>query len=274
MVNLNRKFFFFIAILAALASNLASAKPRKSLRTKIVQPFQSWPISSSYFLQISLGEENCESIITKECLFRDKFLEAPYFHDTTLTIFLDKISATQLSNSTESRLSTIKDGSYKLRTIKDNLISFDVKNGDISNLTLLDGALKNEHQEYSKCIKTKILYNFYNIYNRQNELEISSGSYKDEYNFDGIKEYIIFSTKNNPFDLMALSKDPNGKNHAINSTKLCKIPNDFLLNVRHVTKEECQFKDNLDNEECSRYATCIDSLTVNECEVLEFVNGE
>ncbi len=273
MVNLNRKFFFFIAILAALASSAVNAKTKKShKKIKITQQAPlTWTISSSYFLQISLNEENCLNTITEECLFRDKFLTTPYFHDTTVTIFLDKAFATQLSDPTGSRLITLKDGFHKLRTTNNNLISFNVKNGDIFDLKLLVGDLKNEREEHSKCVTTKILYNFYNIYDRLNELEISSGIYKDEYDFDGIKDYIVFAKKTNPFDLMAVSRSPDGKNSAFNSTRLCKAVNHSISNVRNVTKEECSLAENFNNEECYHYASCVDHLVVNECEVVVFL---
>jgi len=282
MVNLNRKFFFFIAIVVTLASSAVSAKvsaevsakSKKSLAKTEHQTSLTWPISNFYFLQISLDENNCLSTITEECLFRDKFLTTPYFHDTTVTIFLNKVFAKQSSNSTESRLITLKDGFHKLRTTNDNLISFNIKNGDITDLKLLDGDLKNEHLQYSKCVKTKILYDFYNIYNRQDELEISSGIYKDDYNFEGIKDYIVFAEKNNPFDLMAISRNPDNSNSAINSIKLCKIPNDFASNARHITKEECFLAANFAIEECYRYASCVNHLAVDGCEVSVFAEEE
>src|SRR3989338_1180746 len=120
------KFFIFIIFFANSAfANLQQA------------------IDESYFIEIFLTKKDCEKAIGK-CYFRDKTTdETPYFHETKIIIFQSKILAIQQYNDKEKILK-IKDLHYNFITKHQNSISFTVKNGEVTDLTLKKGDLEKE----------------------------------------------------------------------------------------------------------------------------------
>lgn len=271
---MNRKILFYITVATILQPLALQAKIKKSVKNitpqNIVAQNPAQAINPSYFLQVSLTENDCIKTLKESCIFRDKMFSAPYFHETTLTIFFNKIFATQFFNDKTSILQ-VKDGSYNLTTKQGNIISFDTKNGEIFDLKLTDGNLDKEQQNISKCSKAENLYNFYNIYKKDDEITTKSWIYKDEYNFRGLNEYILFASKNEPSEILAVSRGEDEKISAINNIHLCKMSNSNILNIRHLNNDECIT--NPDSEECSKYENCEDIIAVENCEVTLFKEG-
>lgn len=214
-------------------------------------------------MQIKLSDEECQKTLGKSCIFRDKLFQDPYLHETTLNIFSNKVFASQLSNDKTITLQ-VKDGSYLLATNNDNMISFNTKDGEITDLELQDGNLIKENNNLSKCEKAQILYNFYNLYKKPNAIVTKSGLYKDEYNFSGIKEYLIFAEKDRPSDLMAVVKEPDEEISKIENLQLCRIVNSDILRVKYSSDEEC---DNKESAECFKYQDCRNEVIVSNCEI-------
>lgn len=274
MKNMNRKLLFCItaaAILQPLALQAKIKKPTKNISPqKIIAENPAQPIESSYFLQITLAENDCEKALGESCIFRDKMFSAPYLHETTLTIISNKIFATQFFNDKTSILQ-VKDGSYILNSNSGSLISFNTKNGEVSDLKLLKGDLNQEKQNISKCSKAENFYNFYSIYKKDDAITTKSGIYKDEYDFKGLNEYILFADKNEPSEIMAVSRGEDTQIIAMENIQLCKMNNSDILNIRHLNAEECL--NNPDAEECSKYEACEDIITVENCDVTLFKEG-
>ncbi len=267
---MNRKLLLYIATFAILQPLVASAKEKAATRKNIAKETASQRIDSSYFLQTSLAENNCEKTLGQSCFFRDKMLSDPYLHETKLAIFLDKIFATQLYKDRALTVQ-VKDGAHSLISNNGNLISFNTKNGEISNLKLVKGSLTKE-ENISKCQKAENLYNFYNLYKKDDEIIIKSGIYKDEYDFKGLNEYILFSEKKYPTEIMALSKNDEPNISAIENLQLCKMKNSSILNARHLSAEECS-GDEKTAEECFKYQECENIIAVENCEVTLFKEG-
>ena len=100
---------------------------------------------------------------------------------------------------------------------------------------------------------------------------IKSGTYKDEYNFDGIKEYVVFAEKNNPSELMAVSKTQHSE-YALNNIRLCKAPYIRESRVRHFSREECLDGNHNSEEECMKYQAFDDHLNIEDCKVTLFTD--
>jgi len=267
---MNRKLLVYIAAVAILQSMASQAKPKIPLTTNVATQNLSLPIKSSYFLQITIAENDCEKLLGKSCIFRDKMLSEPYLHEAKLTIFLDKIYATQ-SFSDKIMLMPVKNGSFSIATDNNNLISFNTTNGAVSNLKLVKGDLTKEPNTISKCKKAENIYNFHNTYNTD-ALLIKSGIYKDEYDFRGLNEYVLFSEKQNQSEIMALTIGDDQKITAISNLQLCKMPDVDTLRARHLSTDEC-FGDDKALEECFKYQECKNSITIEDCEVTLFQDG-
>ena len=278
---MNRKLLLYIAAVAIIQPLTLQAKQKvispKNITTKsshakknIAAPIPSQPIDSTYFLQLNIAENDCEKILGQSCFFRDKMLSDPYLHETTLTIFLNKIFATQSFND-KTITAQVKDGTYSLASNNDNLISFNTKDGEVSNLKLIKGDLTKEQNNISKCRKAENLYNFYNLY-KSSEILTKSGTYKDEYDFKGLNEYILFAEKTDQAEIMALTKSDESRITAVENLQLCKMPNANILNVRHLSAEECSGDDKT-TEECCKYQECENVIAVEDCEVTLFKDG-
>lgn len=265
MKKINLKIFTFITILFCANYNHAIAKSKK---TKVKAQTQiTIPIDSSYFLEISTNKKNCDLALYTPCLFRDKAIDNdPYFHETKIIIFLSKILAFQRYDNRVEILK-IKDLQYKFTTDNGNIISFDVRNGEVKNLTLLNGDLDKEKQEFSNCAKTEMLYDFYKTYNREDELNQAFGSYEDEYNFYSMSQYLIFASKKDEKNIMMMSRAANENFSVIKNLKICKFLGFKKANVKHISHEDCI---NNSNEECLRYESCKDYAEVEECSVVFF----
>ena len=222
-------------------------------------------------MQITVAQNDCEKILGENCFFRDKLFSEPYLHETKLTIFLNKIFATK-SFKDKVITAQVKDGNYSLLSDNNNLISFNTKNGLISNLKLAKGDLTKESTNISKCNKSEILYNFYQTRNKDAAILTKSGFYRDEYHFNGINEYILFSEEANQSEIMVITKDAEQKITAIQNIQLCKMKNSDTLNVRHLSIDEC-LSNNQVTEECFKYSECEDMIAVDNCEVTLFKDG-
>ncbi len=266
-MNYRKKILFIAAILYPFA---LYAKPKITLpahsAAKSVAPAPK-NIDSTYFLQISLDDEGCKKAFDQSCYFRDSLFEELYFHGATLDVAFNKIFATQDFNNKTTSLK-VRDGSYLLHTNNENLVSFAVKNGVVDNLQLLEGNLAKESQITSKCSKAKHLYNFYTIYNKMEEISKESGNFKDNHDFQGLSEYIIFAENNNPSELMAVQKTADGTISAISNIELCKMPRAQILTLRHNSAEECTL--NPENQECAKYQNCENKVAVESCELMLF----
>lgn len=281
MINMNRKLLLYIAAVVILQPPISQAKQKvmlsKNIASKtfhakknIVVPSLAQPIESSYFLQITVAENDCEKILGQSCIFRDKMFGEPYFHEAKLNIFSNKIFATQFFNDKTITVQ-VKDGAYSLAFDKNNSISFNTKNGEVFNLKLTNGNLAKEQSNISKCQKAENLYNFYRLY-KSDEITVKSGIYKDEYDFKGLNEYILFAETKDQTGIMALTKSDKPKITAIENIQLCKMPNSNILNVRHLSVEECASED-ASSEECFKYQACEDVITIENCEVTLFKDG-
>ena len=253
------KFVNLFLIIIFASSSQAFAK------TKFVAPIG--PIDSSYYLEIITNQNDCQKATGKSCFFRDHAIdEKPYFHKTKIIIFQSKIIAIQESNH-KDKFIKIKDLQHNFTTTSGNLISFDAKNGEIFNLNLLKGNLKKEKIEESNCVKTKIFYDFYKTYNRENEVISTLGSFEDEYNFSSMSQYFIFAAKNDPANVMALQSDADEDFAPIDNLKLCKFPDTMKANVKHISLKDCA--DQMGGE-CFKYRQCEDYVEVKDCRVVVF----
>ncbi len=290
MVSFNRKFLFLAPFLTIISINanlnaqvaaspdkatsdkvLVQKKPHRSSLTKKIKSSQKITnyIDPNYFLEVDLNQSNCEKTIEGQCLFRDHFLEDPYFHTTKLIIFQNKILALQniSKNDDNQKLMQVKSSLYKLSTINGNFISFYAKKGQISDLILQKGDLAREKYQNNKCYKSKILYDYYELYDKKSQLFEETAIFRDEFNFDGLKEYIVFVEKNNLNEIMVLAKNVD-QTQLLENAHLCKIANQNELLFRYTTKEECQKIPQ--GKECKKYQNCEDHLIVENCQTKLF----
>ena len=274
---MNRKLLFCILLLSIIQTATSQAKQKVSfLQNKSFSAKQTirsqnplQPIGADYFLQFDIDKNDCEKILGQDCLFRDTLFDDPYLHKARLTIFLDKAFITQ-DYRDKSITIKIKDDKYSLISSNKNAISFSVTNGAVSNLKLIKGNIDKEQNKVSKCQKARTLYSFHSLYNSENILT-KSGIYKDEYDFSGLNEYILFAEKSNQSKIMAISKNSESIITAIENLQLCKMPNSDILNIRHLSVEECN--NNAANEECYRYQKCENTIIIEDCEVSLFKDG-
>ena len=267
MKDMNRKLLLYIITAAILQPPASQAKQKISGKSNLAPH----SIESSYFLQTTIAENDCEKFLGQSCFFRDRMLSEPYLHKTKLTIFSNKIFATQFFND-KTIIAQVKDGAHSLISSNGNLISFNTKNGNVSNLALVKGNLTKEENNVSKCKKAETLYSFYNAYNKDDEIVTKSGIYKDEYDFKGLNEYTLFAEKKDLSEVMAITKNDDEKIVATENLQLCKMVNSDILNVRHLNEDECS-GDKKPSEECFKYQECEDVVAVENCEVTLFKDG-
>lgn len=206
-------------------------------------------IPPNYLLEASLLQ-NCDKMTNSECFRKDSFFSNPYFHKTTIFIFNNKIVAEQFFDNQNSDINKIfikiVDGSYALNTNNGNKISFNVKNGIVENLILVSGKIAKEKLITSKCILAEKTYGFYNAYNNSDYFK-KTISFKDDNNFTGLHEAIIFSEQTEQSEivqseLMAIFKKGNKVPFSIEKINICKKANDQIYRVRKFSKKECNKK--------------------------------
>ncbi len=260
-----RKFLFLTLIFGFIFNAESFAKSHKRIGKK----HQS-KISSEYFLQVNLTQTQCEEIVGGECFRRDSARDKPYYHQTKLTIFNNKVFAEQFlqnsEKSTDRLFFSISNGAYKFITTKGNKISFSAKNGKVINLKLLSGKLGKEKKSDNKCRVAEATYGFYQAYDKWQIVERHK-FFKDEFNFSGLKEFIIFAEKSNKTKAMALLKDSAQSVVAVNKIRLCKIQGEENYLEKHISNSECELAREEDIEECVRYGACEDYLVVKDCEI-------
>lgn len=275
---INRNLILKIVFLSFLAASSANSLQlnNSEIITSNQQEYLSQPISESYLLEIPLTIDNCEKVIGQICFYKDEVTGQGvktelHFHPTNLVIFLHKIVAVQNNPNSNKSLIRVRDSSYTFKTKNDNIVSFDVLDGDVYNLKLTFGSLSKETKvETFKCNKARFLYDFYALYKKENEISKKTGTYLDEYDFKGVKEYVIFAPKNNITDTMAVISSQTNSS-TVDNLMLCQLGNFKELRVRHVTKEQCAQNPTI--EECSRYANCRDKIAIKECVVEYFIDG-
>lgn len=269
----NRNLFLKILSLTFLTLSAANSQQTdNSLElTANQQEYLSQIISPSYLLELPLNDSNCEASIGQRCNYKDGITGGDYFHPVTLVVFQNKVMAIQSFKDGRKTLIRVINSNYTLKTKNDNLVSFTAKEGDVSNLKLSSGTLAKEVKaDDLKCNKAKFLYDFYNLYHKESQIAKKTGSYMDEYDFKGIKEYIIFAPKDNITDAMAIISTQTGAT-TIENLLLCQLNGYKELRVRHISKQQCL--QNPTNEECSRYQNCEDKVKIKDCTIELFVDG-
>ncbi len=218
-------------------------------------------IPEKYFLEINLSQKECEKTIKENCFYRDSAHDDKYYHQTKLTIFNKKIFATQ-----NSLFFAVKNGNYKFFDEKNNLISFNVKNGAVSNLKLIKGNL-NKEKEITRCTLTQAVYGFNKAYD-ESQLIVKTDYFEDGYNFKGLQEFMIFSEKSTQEEVFAMSNKTNETPTPINELRLCKQKISGKILVKYVNKDQCD-KNNPDIDiECKKFNDCEDYLVTKNCEVI------
>lgn len=264
-------------------------------------------ISSDYFLKI-IPKKSCDNLTNTECFRRDRKNEEPYFHKTHVSIFNNRIVAEQFFNSNNSNkriFLKVNNGDYQLKTTNDNLISFTVKNGLVSDLVLVSGNLNREVIMASKCQFAEKYYGYYLAYNQHPKISETS-YFSNKNNFNGIRNLVLFSNIENIDeltlqDIMAVEIESYNNISSIENLNLCKRAKSDILDVRPVSKMECRkrqeclillnsnpdFKDKIIDESClgyfdskredftscSQQDDCEDYAVIKNCEV-KLVAGE
>lgn len=295
-------------------------KPKKKPEIKEVSKLQSPEIvkknfitesgrniASDYFLQI-IPKKSCDNLTNTECFRRDRKNEEPYFHKTQISIFNNRILAEQFFSSTNPNkriFLKVNNGDYQLKTTNDNLISFTVKNGLVSDLVLVSGNLNREVIIASKCQLAEKYYGYYLAHNQHPKISETS-YFSNKNNFNGVRNLVLFSNIENIDDLtlqdiMAVEIESYSNIIAVENLNLCKRPKSDILDVRPVSKMECRkrqeclillnsnpdFKDKIIDESCLGYFDskredfvtcsmqddCEDYAIIKNCEV-KMVAGE
>ena len=203
-------------------------------------------ISNDYFLQI-IPKKSCDSLTKTECFRRDKKDEEPYFHKSIITIFDNRIIAQQHfndNNPAKKIFLKVNNGDYQLTTTNDNLISFTVNNGMVSDLILVSGNLNRETILASKCVMAEKYYGFYTAYNLAPKIS-ESFYFNNKNNFEGIRKIVLFSKIENIADLTledlyAVEVRAYNDIIPIENINLCKKTNINILEERIVSKADCQ----------------------------------
>lgn len=253
------KLFFIILF---IFSSKAQAKDSLLDRVKM--------ISDEYLIISNLTQKECEKLIAGECFRRDHMRDKPYYHESRVVIFYNKIFATQFFENKEKSKNMlflkVKDGAYQLRTDRENLISFAVKNGEISELKLIQGDLEKEKKLQSKCDLSEAIYGFYQAYDKSQILE-KSALFSDEKNFSGLKEFIIFKEKSRLQQPLVLLKNSARDFEAIEDIKLCKMPNRENFLLKQLSQKECVENFDKNAVECSEFSGCEDYLIIEDCKI-------
>jgi len=231
-----------------IAKNLNDKKLKRDIKFKRISR-NNILIPSNYLLEASLSKD-CDKMTNTECFRKDSFFGDPYFHKTTIFIFNNKIVAEQFFNNENSDIDKnfikIVDGSYVVNTNSGNKISFNVKNGIVENLILVSGKIAKEKLITSKCILAEKTYGFYTAYNN-NDYFKKAISFKDDNNFTGLYEAVIFSEQKDQSEivqseLMAIFKKGNKAPFSIEKINICKKIDDQIYRFRKYSKKECDKK--------------------------------
>jgi len=272
-----RKIFIFTLFLLFSVNVKAAEKHNKARISKVSHDVV---ISDLGFLQINLSQKDCEKMVEfingKSCFRRDHMRDKPYYHQTKIKIFNNKIFAMQVlgdsQKPTDKAFLKIKNGSYKLKDEKENLISFYVKNGEITNFKLLKGNLEKEQKTQSKCDLAENIYGFYQAYDKTKIFD-KSAPFRDEDDFEGLKEILFFVEKSNQAEVMVLQKDSDYSFAAVKEIRLCKVKDSANLLVKHISQDQCAMNHEESAVECAKYKSCEDYLVVKNCDVVLLKDG-
>ncbi len=225
--------------------------------------------SGQYFYEIELNKDNCENIIKARCTYRNSLLDLKAsFHSTKLVIFDRKAFAVQKYNN-KLKFIKIKNSDHKIKINSENQLSLTIENGDILFLKNLNSI--KAKSKASKCFVTKFLYRFLDIYGYSSNFYTKFNYYKDIYNFNSLKEIIIFSKKETPHQYHALIGARGNDYQSISNLHLCKNSSNNELLVKHTEPQDCIFR-GLNSSECLQMKDCKDYIQVKDCQV-EFFEG-
>ncbi|OFW81176.1 MAG: hypothetical protein A2887_01480 [Alphaproteobacteria bacterium RIFCSPLOWO2_01_FULL_40_26] len=263
-----KKNFLLLALFSLIFANDPAFAKRKQKQIKI----REIAIPYEYILQSQLSQSECEKMVDIECFRRDHMRDQPYYHQSGIVLFHDKIFATQFFENREKSknmlLLKVNDGSYKLTTDNGNLISFNIKNGTVSDLQLIRGDLTKEKKLESKCDLAEAVYGFYQAYDKSGIIE-KSVLFRDKYDFSGLKEIIFFVEKSKQEEVLALLRNNLRNLDAIKNLRICKIANEENYFLRHFSADECEKnRDDATAAECDKYSACEDFLVIKNCEVV------
>ncbi len=204
-----------------------------------------------------------------ECFRRDQMRDKPYYHQTKIEIFKNKIFASQIYKDFEETRKEIflpvKDGSYKLYNKDNNLIYFKVKNGAVNDLKLLKGDLRKEKIPSSDCEVTNFVYGFNSAYKKQKFIQ-ETGYYRNEFDFHGLKQFLVMVDDLTPYDVDVLYKSPNETPRAVKNVHLCKLKGEKNFVVKFDTSK-CGIDPSLNLAACEKYRFCENYLIVKDCKV-------
>lgn len=233
-------------------------------------------IPSEYFLEIDLKQRECEKLTNVECYGRDSMSQSPYYHKVKLRIFENQIFAERFFKNSEFKTDRefvkIKDGTFTLTTNKRNLISFTSKGGKVTSLKILNGIMANETKNPSECKLSEFKYGFYKNYDKEKLLS-KSVNFKNDENFIGIEEMIIFKDKDSYKTRALLNLSPQSQN-SVKTINLCQMPKggknseEFLQ--REISRRDCILGKGNNLQQCLKYKDCRDYLVVRNCEVKIF----
>jgi hypothetical protein len=269
------KIFTIFALLFVSGEAFAKSKkqataPKKKIEKALKTP-QVIAIPQNYFLQADLDSKLCDKLTGDECFRRDGMRDKPYFHETTITIFEGKVFAQQIFHDEEEPGNLLyvklRDGLWEVETKRRNRISFVSKGGKVSDLKLLKGDFKIENDEPQPCEVALAVLGFARAYDPQ-LIVAKSRFFKDESDFDGLKEVLIFSEKNvEGAPLFALIKNSKKNYSPIFSLNLCKREDFENLLQRVISRDQCYLNLEDDAPECAKYQACHDYISIRSCNV-------
>lgn len=261
-----KKTIFFLTVISLIFSSEAlAAKRRKNPAPKVVA------LPADILIEFEITQSDCQKFVASECFRRDGMRDEPYFHPTKLVILQNRIHAEQLierdQRPRDKVFIPVRNGNFKVKRRNGNEISFTVKDAAVSDLRLLKGDLVLEKKVESRCDVVAATYGFYKANGTSGIIE-RKRLFKDEYNFDGLKEFIFFVEKTNQAEVMALAKNSNQAALPLRDIRLCQMPDEENFFVKHITEAECATNRDDIAAECTRYSACVDFLVVKDCNVV------
>jgi len=273
-----KKIFLIFALLLLFFGTSEAKSLKKNFHKKAVAP-KAKAYSTSLFeelFEVNLTQGECEKLINSsnkpECFRRDSFFSDPYYHQTKITIFRGKVFAEQFFRDAEKPTNrlflAVKNGSYKVKDRSGNLVSLTTQNGFVSNLKITRNKKSSEKTAQIKCKITEAIYGFHQTYYGSG-INVEADLFADEKNFKGLQEFFIFSEKEKPQIVMAMSNLPNQTPTALENITICKMPNAKHYSVKYFDNEICDPQGDEDEFlECQKYKECSEHLIVKNCEAL------
>jgi len=238
---------------------------------------------TDYFLEIELTPQNCNNTIISKCIFADSLFEKPYFHPTTLHIFNNKILATQLTyhkKNLQKSYPKIFNKNYNFITTNQNKISFNVLDGNITELSLSQSTNENKsnpclfvdklflHQQLYANIKTQDI--FFKIPNNSelkqlNFFEYNNQKYALLYNnqsksWQTIDNLILCQNKYQE-NLQNILWQKTFTQEQCSQKLACLTENNIEL------LKNCQALNNVDLESCFLQEKCSEVFEINKCQI-------